>query len=156
MARSSILYQAMTAVQTTIKALNLDGLDSDCVVLQKVAVQRDELVLPAVVIAPGPSIPQGRGTNVRDDWQRSVLVAIFQADNQDHADSNEDLDRYLLWQEQIEHAFVSQPLTMASTTYGNVLECSIAPHNNLEFLHFKNNLLVTAFFVQVKTRETRT
>jgi len=154
MSRSSIMHQAMTAIQTAIQALNLDGLNDANVVLQKVAVQRDGLTLPAVVIAPGPSSPQGRGTNVRDDWQRNVTVAIFAADNQDQSGTG--LDQYLLWQEQIEHAFISQPLTLASTTYGHALECSIAPHNNLEFLHWRNNLLVTAFFVQVKTRETRT
>jgi hypothetical protein len=154
MARSSILYQAMTAAQTKIQGLNLDVLESTDVVLQKVLVQREGTPLPCVILAPGPSVPQSRGTNLRDDWVRNIQVGIFAADNQDESTTN--LDRYLLWQEQIEHAFVSQPLTITSTTYGHVLECSIAAHNNLDFLQWNNNLLVTAFFIQVKTREPRT
>lgn len=154
MARSSILYQAMAAAKTKIQGLSLSGLDSTDIILQKVLVQRDGTSLPCVILAPGPSVPQGRGTNLRDDWQRNIQVGIFQADNQDPTDA--DLDAYLLWQEQIEHAFMSQSLAIASTTYGGVLECSIAAHNNLEFVQWRNNLLVTAFFIQVKTRELRT
>jgi len=154
MARSSILYQAMAAAQTKIQGLSLTGLDSTDIVLQKVLVQRDGTALPCIILAPGPSIPQSRGTNLRDDWVRNIQVGIFAADNQDTSSTS--LDNYLLWQEQIEHAFVSQPLTITSTTYGHVLECSIAAHNNLEFAQWRNNLLVSAFFIQVKTREPRT
>jgi hypothetical protein len=154
MARSSILYQAMAAAQTKIQGLSLTGLDSTDIVLQKVLVQRDGTALPCIILAPGPSIPQSRGTNLRDDWVRNIQVGIFAADNQDASSAS--LDNYLLWQEQIEHAFISQPLTITSTTYGHVLECSIAAHNNLDFAHWRNNLLVSAFFIQVKTREPRT
>lgn len=154
MARSSILYQAMVAAQTKIQGLGLTDLTSDQIVLQKVLVQRDDVGVPCIILAPGPSAPQSRGTNVRDDWTRNIQVGIFRADNQDTTDT--DLDQYLVWQEQIEHAFASQPLTIASTTYGHVLECSIAAHNNLDFVQWRNNLLASAFFIQVKTRETRT
>ena len=154
MARSSILYQAMTAAQTKIQGLSLTDLTSAQIVLQKVLVQREGLALPCIILAPGPSVPQSRGTNLRDDWTRHIQVGIFAADNQDESTAN--LDRYLLWQEQIEQAFVSQSLTITSTTYGHVLECSIAAHNNLDFVHWRNNLLVTAFFIQIKTREPRT
>jgi hypothetical protein len=153
MARSSILYQAMTAAQTKIQGLSLTDLESSDVILQKVLVQREGTVLPCIILAPGPSIPGGK-LNASDDYTRNIQVGIFAADNQDESTTN--LDRYLLWQERIEHAFMSQPLTITSTDYGHVLECSIAAHNNLEFAQWRNNLLVTAFFIQVKTREPRT
>ena len=84
---SSVHYNCLTAVQTTIRALGLTDVVSASVVVKKLPLQRvqrsDSLTAPIILITPGRPVNPDTGSNVQDDIIHSVLVSFLDDDNQE-------------------------------------------------------------------------
>lgn len=112
-AYDSVWHRCLLAVQTQIKALDLDDVAAASVVVQKVPWARDfsngARTFPGIVICPWQTEDMNplAGTNRRDDVGYPVLVSIVARDNQDLTGN---LATYLLWREKIARHFRNQRL----------------------------------------------
>ena len=111
----SLHNRCLAAAQARVRMLALAGLTNDNVLVRKVPIDRnlaggDGSGLPAVVLSPRrAAMPNTTGTNGLDDVQYDVLIVIFDRDNQEPT-FELNLDRHLLWREQIARAFRNQRL----------------------------------------------
>ncbi len=149
----AIHTRCLAAAQARIRALTLEGLNGDNVTVRKVPIDR-HLVgegLPAVVISPRRStMPPTAGTNGLDDVSYDVLIAIFDRDNQE-ATLELNLDRQLLWREQIARAFRNQRLSGVP----EVIDAAVESADGLLEDGWKQELMVSALLVRFTSRETR-
>src|SRR5262249_27966541 len=144
----SLHLRCLAAAQARIRALALDGLASDRVVIMKVPLERplvgaDGLGLPAIVLSPRhEASPASEGTNAQDDVRHDVLVAIFDRDNQEPTLAA-NLDRHLLWRQQIARAFRNQRLSGVP----EVINATVEPAEGLLEEAWKKGLMVSALLV---------
>lgn len=152
----SLHARCLTAVQARIRSLTLSGLPSDNVVVRKLPVDRNlaasgAIGLPAIVLSPRRAeMPPTTGTNSRDDVHYDVLVAIFDRDNQEPT-LQLNLDRHLLWREQIARAFRNQRLTGVA----EVINAQVEPAEGLLDDAWKHELMASALLLRFTSRETR-
>ncbi len=151
---NAILYDVLLAVQSQIVSLNLSGIDSAHVILQKVPSDRDgdlpATKFPCVIVAPfGPEILNAAdGTNLRDDIIYPVIVAILAADN---GDQSANFNTYLTWREQIRHSFHNKVL--GTLCY----RVQVQPQDIVDRgAWFERNLFASGVVLQCFNREART
>jgi hypothetical protein len=151
----SVLYRALSDVQSTIQGLSLSGISSGNVLLLKSlndrALQSLASTLPAIVIAPlQEEMPRDAGLNDRDDITYNIAVAIVAADNQNQA-VNYALE--LNWRENCRRAFHAKalgPLTTESVV------CWVRPQAVIHPDAWYANLFLSMLVVQAICREVRT
>jgi hypothetical protein len=148
--------RCLTAVQARIRSLALAGLSADNIVIQKLPLDRPlvgsgGIGLPAIVLSPRrEAMPITAGTNGLDDVQHDVLVAMFDRDNQEPT-LQLNLDRQLLWRQQVARAFRNQRLTGVP----EVINAAVEPAEGLLQEAWKQELLVSALLLRFTSRETR-
>ncbi len=148
--------RCLDAVQARIRALALPDLDDARVIVQKFPTDRnlvgDEGVgLPAVVVSPRrAAMPPTVGTNGFDDVHYDVLVTIFDRDNQEPT-LVADLDRQLLWREQIARAFRNQRLTGVP----EIINAEVDPVEELSKDGWKHQLMISNLLLRFTSRESR-
>jgi hypothetical protein len=118
----SIYDQILDAVQARIRALLLDGVDSDNIVVRQVATERG-LTYPAVVVAKQKITP-GKDWLSSYDKTYGVITAFLAADNQ----AVEVNRAYSKWLEQIYGAFHHRRLSGVPTVY----TCEIVPDDEID------------------------
>ncbi len=127
----------------------LTGISAANIELRKVLTERQFASLPAIVVAPRRSAMLG-GTNLRDDWIREIVVAVFAADNQRLA---ADLATYTLWLQQIAREFNNQRIASVDES----LFCTVEPlTNTTDWPSWLVNLYVSGWIIKCRTREVRT
>ncbi|MEX0675965.1 MAG: DNRLRE domain-containing protein [Pirellulales bacterium] len=150
----SIHTRCLAAVQARIRLLALDGLANERVVIEKLPAGRNltsGVGLPAVILSPHrAAMPAAAGTNSLDDVHYDVLVAIFDRDNQEPT-LQANLDRHLLWRQQIARAFRNQRLGGVS----EVINSEVEPAEGLLDEAWKRELMTSAVVVRFTSRETR-
>ena len=152
----SLHARCLAAVQTRIRLLALPGLDGANVVVRKLPVGRclgpeGDVDLPAIVLSPRRAMtPPDAGTNALDDVHYDVIVTIFDRDNQEPTLA-ENLDRHLLWREQISRSFRNQRLTGVP----EVINAAVEPAEALVEEAWKHELMVSALLLRFTSRETR-
>lgn len=123
---NSTYMKILEAVQDVIQGLSLTDIDDASVIVVKVPSQRKGALpaLPGVVICPfnAKGVDANAGTNASDDIEYPVLIATIAASNQDPTSN---MDRELLWHEQILSAFINQRLTGVTT----VMRCTVSPQD---------------------------
>jgi hypothetical protein len=154
--QESLHTRCLSAAQARIRSLALDGISNENVVIRKVPVDRYLATsggpgLPAIVLSPRrTAMPPTDGTNSLDDVHYDVLVAIFDRDNQEPTLAL-NLDRHLLWREQIARAFRNQRLTGVP----QVINAHVEPADGLLEDAWKHELMTSALLVRFTSRETR-
>jgi hypothetical protein len=148
--------RCLTAVQARIRSLALSGLSGDNVVIKKLPLDRPlvgsgGIGLPAIILSPRrEAMPITAGTNGLDDVHHEVLVAMFDRDNQEQT-LQLNLDRHLLWRQQVARAFRNQRLTGVP----EVINAAVEPAEGLLSEAWKQELLVSALLLRFTSRETR-
>lgn len=152
----SLHARCLGAVQTRIRLLALPGLAAASVVVRKLPLGRcvgpeGDVELPAIVLSPRRAMtPPDAGTNALDDVHYDVIVTIFDRDNQEPTLA-ENLDRHLLWREQISRSFRNQRLTGVP----EVINAAVEPAESLVEEAWKHELMVSALLLRFTSRETR-
>lgn len=152
---SSVHYQCLTAVQTTIQGLDLTGIDDTAILVKKLPLARvietEALSLPVILITPTQAvIDPSAGNNVFDDIGYGVLVSILYADNQEST-CEANLDTVMLAKETISKAFRQQRLTGVSES----IQCRIEERETFSASAYRENLLVSSLVIRAICRETR-
>ena len=150
----SLHTRCLDAVQARIRLLGLEGMASDHVVIEKLPAARnlaESLGLPAIVISPQrAAMPAADGTNGLDDVHYDILVGIFDVDNQEPT-LEANLDRYLLWRQQIARAFRNQRLPSVP----EVINSEVEPTDGLPFEAWQRQLMACALKLRFTCREPR-
>jgi hypothetical protein len=151
----SVLYRALSDVQSTIQGLSLSGISSANVLLLKSlndrTLQSLSSTLPAIVIAPlQEELPHDAGLNDRDDITYNIVVAIVAADNQDQS-VNYALE--LNWRENCRRAFHAKRLSPLTT---ESVVCWIRPQAVIHPDAWYANLFLSMLVIQAVCREVRT
>jgi hypothetical protein len=148
--------RCLDAVQARIRALALSGLQHDRVIVQKFPLERNVtgesgVGLPAIVVSPRrAAMPPTVGTNHFDDVHYDVQVSIFDRDNQEPT-LEANLDRQLLWREQIARAFRNQRLVGVP----QIINAEVDPTDELSKDGWKHQLMISTLLVRFTSRETR-
>jgi hypothetical protein len=150
----SIHTRCLNAVQARIRLLGLEGITNAQIVIEKVPAGRNLAAgagLPAIVLSPQrTAMPTAAGTNGADDVHYDILVAIFDRDNQEPT-LELNLDRHLLWRQQIAKAFRNQRLPGVP----EVITSEVEPAEGLIDEAWKRELMVSALRLRFTSRETR-
>jgi len=150
----SIHTRCLTAVQARIRSLALAGLANSAVVIEKLPVTRNlagSIGLPAVLLSPRrAAMPPAAGTNSLDDVHYDVLVTILDRDNQEPT-MQANLDRHLLWRQQIARAFRNQRLGGVS----EVINAEVEPAEGIVDEAWKRELMASAVLLRFTSRESR-
>jgi hypothetical protein len=153
---SSVYGRVLLATQQSIQSLDLDGVDTASVVVQKLPVDRhlgiaDGVALPAILITPqGESIDPASGTNLMDDVTYAVRVTLVDRDNQEPT-LVANIDRYLIWRQRIARTFRNQPLTAVPEIYTTILE----PGDVVDAAAWESNLFASVLTLRFVSREPR-
>lgn len=124
---NAILYDLLTAIQTSIVNRGLSGITAENVVIQKrPATKASDLPaakFPCILIAPWGAEDMGdRGTILHDDIGYPIVVAVVANDQNDQ---QANFNQYLYWRESIRKLFNAQPLpnqvtaTVNGTSYAS-------------------------------------
>jgi hypothetical protein len=152
--QESIHARCLAAAQARIRLLALEGLENESVVIEKVPAGRNLAAgvgLPAVVLSPHrAAMPAAAGTNSQDDVHYDVLVAIFDRDNQEPS-LVANLDRHLLWRQQIARAFRNQRLAGVP----EIINAEVEPAEGLLDEAWKRELMASAVLLRFTSREAR-
>ncbi len=150
----SIHTRCLSAVQARIRLLELEGVSSERVLIEKVPAGRNLSAaagLPAIVISPQrAAMPADAGTNGTDDVHYDVQVSIFDRDNQEPTLAA-NLDRHLLWRQQIARVFRNQRLPGVPEVINSAVEPTDGPHEGA----WKHELMTTAIRLRFTSREPR-
>jgi hypothetical protein len=150
----SIHARCLTAVQARIRLLALTDLSNARVVIEKLPMARKLATgvgLPAVVLSPHrAAMPPTAGTNSLDDVHYDVLVTIVDRDNQEPS-LQQNLDRHLLWRQQIARAFRNQRLSGVP----EVIDAAVEPAEGLSEESWKRELMTSALLLRSTSREAR-
>jgi len=153
-AQESIHTRCAAAVQARIRLLALSGVSSEQVVIEKVPAIRNRQgadAFPAIIITPQrTAMPTVAGTNGRDDVQYDVLVAMIDRDNQEPT-LTANLDRHLLWRQQVARAFRNQRLLGVP----EVINSEVEPAEGLLDDAWKRELMASALLLRFTSREPR-
>jgi hypothetical protein len=150
----SIHTRCLTAAQARIRLLGLEGLANAAVVVEKLPLTRNlatDVGLPAILLSPQRSaMPPGDGTNVLDDVRYDVLVTVVDRDNQEPT-LQANLDRHLLWRQQIARAFRNQRLPGVP----EIINAEVEQADALVEEAWKRELMTSSVLLRFTSRETR-
>lgn len=154
----AIYKQILDTVRTRIIATALSGIADASILVRKVNTHRGigtqeaspAIVYPAIVLSPfGAEVtPATAGTNERDDIGYAVMVGIVDADEQT---LEENMNRNLLWRQQIRQAFHNQRLAGVD----EVLRCTAEPRDVTRFSDWVAGKYVSLLVLRFTARETR-
>lgn len=153
------LTTILEAVLEQVQALDLAGVPrANIVVCHSAAVEIARLPaarMPAVVIAPFGAETITAASNVRDDIEYPVLVAIvasLKVDAEEPTDKQRlNLDQRLTWRETVRKAFSNQRL---DSSRGFTM--SLQPLAIVDAAAFNRDLFVSGFILKIRNRESRT
>ena len=153
------LTTILETVLEQVQALDLAGVPrANIVVCHSAAVEIARLPaqrMPAVVIAPFGAETITAATNVRDDIEYPVLVAIvasLKVDAEEPTDKQRlNLDQRLTWRETVRKAFSNQRL---DSSRGFTM--SLQPLAIVDAAAFNRDLFVSGFILKIRNRESRT
>ena len=153
------LTTILETVLSQVQALDLSGIPrANVVICQSAAVEIARMPserMPAVVISPFGAETITAASNVRDDVQYPVLVAIvasLRIDAEQPGDKQTlGLDQRLTWRETIRKAFSNQRL---DSTRG--FNMSLQPLAIVDQTAFARDLFVSGFVLRITNREGRT
>jgi hypothetical protein len=151
----SIHTRCLAATQARIRLLALEGLSNARVVIEKLPVVRAAgaaaFGLPAILLSPErTAMPPTSGTNGLDDVHYDVLATILDRDNQEPT-LQANLDRHLLWRQQIARAFRNQRLSGVP----EVIDASVEPADGLVSEAWKRELMASGLLLRFTSREKR-
>ena len=150
----SIHTRCLTAAQARIRSLALAGLPNANVAIEKLPVMRaaaSAAALPAILLSPErTAMPPTSGTNSLDDVHYDVLVTIVDRDNQEPS-LQANLDRHLLWRQQIARAFRNQRLGGVP----EIIDSSVESAEGLVDEAWKRELMTSALLLRFTSREGR-
>lgn len=166
----AILFDLMTAVQSSIVNRGLVGVSSANVLIQKVPTTKPSLApntpadYPVILVAPfGPEgLDPNGGTTIRDDVIYKLIVAVLAKDG---LDQSANFNQYLTWRQSIRSLFHNQPLPnqvtsiVNGTSYGSgqlawhilVLPLDIVDREQW----FGRNTFASGLVLQCTSREAR-
>lgn len=148
---ASLHYRCMTSAQSIVNMLTLTGLST--VVLRRFPWVRaeEEANKPMVIIAhPGSeTMRPNEGTNQRDDVGYPVLVAVYDRDAQAN---DSDLDKYLLWRQQLARSFRHNTELPALP---EITRTIVEPGRIVEPAEYVNGVLYSPLLVRFISREPR-
>ena len=153
------LTTILETVLEQVQALDLAGVPrANVVICHSAAVEIARLPaqrMPAVVIAPFGAETITAASNVRDDVEYPVLVAIvasLKVDAEEPTDKQRlHLDQRLTWRETVRKAFSNQRLD-ASRGF----TMSLQPLAIVDAAAFNRDLFVSGFVLKIRNREGRT
>lgn len=153
------LTTILETVLEQVQALDLAGVPrANIVVCHSAAVEIARLPaqrMPAVVIAPFGSETITAASNVRDDIEYPVLVAIvasLKVDAEEPTDKQRlNLDQRLTWRETVRKAFSNQRLDSSRG-----FNMSLQPLAIVDAAAFNRDLFVSGFILKIRNRESRT
>lgn len=153
------LTTILETVLEQVQALDLAGVPrANIVVCHSAAVEIARLPaqrMPAVVIAPFGAETITAASNVRDDVEYPVLVAIvasLKVDAEEPTDKQRlNLDQRLTWRETVRKAFSNQRL---DSSRGFTM--SLQPLAIVDAAAFNRDLFVSGFILKIRNRESRT
>lgn len=153
------LTTILETVLEQVQALDLAGVPrANIVVCHSAAVEIARLPaarMPAVVIAPFGAETITAASNVRDDIEYPVLVAIvasLKIDAEEPTDKQRlNLDQRLTWRETVRKAFSNQRL---DSSRGFTM--SLQPLAIVDAAAFNRDLFVSGFILKIRNRESRT
>ncbi len=151
----AVHYQCLSQVQTVIRNLGLADVASASVVVKKLPLERvkrnDSLAYPIIVITPeaGPLNPMA-GDNVNDDIIHAVGINVVDDDNQERTLAA-NMNKYLLWLQQIRKAFHNKRLANVSSVY----TCHVSPFPPVSPQHWVNNFWASGHLLKFTSRENR-
>ncbi len=150
----SVHTRCLEAAQARIRMLNLEGLENEQVLIEKLPTNRhlpSEVALPAIVLSPTrATMPVEAGTNSMDDVRYDVLVTIFDRDNQEPS-LVENLERHLLWRQQIARAFRNQRLPGVP----EIIQTEVEPDESVHERSWKRELMTSMVRLRFISREVR-
>jgi hypothetical protein len=152
----AVQFDILEAVQTAIQGLSLSGVSSANVVLLKVATDQAPdlpgVKFPAILIAPfgAETLTPTAGTNLRDDIEYPVLVAIVVADNRSQTTG---FETYLGWRQSIRRKFHHK--TEAFSGVSSVFNSVVTPLAVVDAPAWVRNSFVSGLVVRVSSREVR-
>lgn len=153
------LTTILETVLEQVQALDLAGVPrANIVVCHSAAVEIARLPaarMPAVVIAPFGAETITAASNVRDDIEYPVLVAIvasLKVDAEEPTDKQRlNLDQRLTWRETVRKAFSNQRLDSSRG-----FTVSLQPLAIVDAAAFNRDLFVSGFILKIRNRESRT
>lgn len=153
------LTTILETVRDQVQALDLPGIPrANVVICHSAAVEIARLPserMPAVVIAPFGAETITAASNLRDDVEYPVVVAIvasLRIDAEQPTDKQTlHLDQRLTWRETIRKAFSNQRL---DTTRGYTM--TVVPMAIVDAAAFARDLFVSGFTLRIKNLEGRT
>ncbi len=153
------LTTILETVLEQVQALDLAGVPrANIVICHSAAVEIARLPaqrMPAVVIAPFGAETITAASNVRDDVEYPVLVAIvasLKVDAEEPTDKQRlNLDQRLTWRETVRKAFSNQRL---DSSRGFTM--SLQPLAIVDAAAFNRDLFVSGFILKIRNRESRT
>ncbi|KKN80762.1 hypothetical protein LCGC14_0325680 [marine sediment metagenome] len=154
-ASGAIHNQCLTEVQTIIRNLGLAGVASASIVVKKLPLERtkdnDSLSYPIIIITPEQSVLNPTaGSNVQDDIVYGVGVNVVDDDNQERTLAA-NINKYLLWLQEIRKAFHSKRLQNITT----VNTCAVVPMPPVSQHHWLNNFWASGHLLKFTSRENR-
>ena len=154
----SILGELLEESVTAAQGLTLTGVSSSSIVqvagLTATTLGNQIPTRPCVIFAPFGSedIPDGGGTNLRDDIAYRVACVILDAANNDHTAAT--LDARYLWRETLIDHFIHNRMSVTisnAVLYDQTLE--LQPVVNLGA--WAKNWFLSAFIIKFVVRKTR-
>jgi len=146
----AVFDQCLDAVVTVLKSLDLDGIPQ-ANISRRETTTSDIGSYPSIQVVPGApeTMDPNAGTNQRDDVVYSILVALYDAPNQDQ---NAGRSRRLRWREQIARAFRNQRLTGVDEVY----RCIVTPQQVFDQGRFiGSNIYMAGLMLRFTSREAR-
>lgn len=161
----SIHFALLKEVQSRIRALRLDGLSEESVLVRWTPLFQDvggriekNFSFPAIVVSPVGQEQITPATNERDDWGMPVLIAMAAqlGEVKATAASEEDLDRNLFWRERLLKTFPTKSLTTSDPAV-EYRTCNVEPGPIVDWPKLQLEKIYTGYLVfRFKTRRDRT
>lgn len=146
------------AIQAAIQSLELAGIFSTQVLLQKVWSDRQVVKVDlsegaAIIVATSPEPEKEVGPmNARDDWVWPALVTVLRASDQDTTPNLLWDDTWFFWRQLIRNAFHNQRLAAVGTSWN----CTVEPKAIIDAGPFREqNVDIGQLLVRCRTREVR-
>lgn len=153
---TAVLYRCLRAVQSRLQLLALADIAGSEIIVQKLPLDRalgsaTFHELPAVLVSPEQeSMDPHAGVNQRDDVGYGVRVTLVDRDNQERT-REANLDKFLLWREQIARAFRQQRLSGVPEIY----TCIVEPDQVVGSDAWTKNLFASSLVLRFLSRERR-
>jgi hypothetical protein len=154
-ATNAMHYDILVGVQARIQSIGLSGITNASVVVSKIEDRKiwslTGISLPAVIITPTIERSNPReGVTSADTVTYGVRVTMLEKDNQEPT-GTANLNRHLLWKEQIRKAFQNQALTGVASVYHGYVD----PVDCIIPAAYAQNLMATTLLLRFSVRESR-